>query len=113
MESNRGISAFYNQFGPKNGSTKEEVTLVLNEKDNYINKLNHELNELRVENEKLKDKLIFYELENLEKTAGQNFKNNTHGRGFSQAYFSGNTHQTLADTRNMSNFTKPSNNTGY
>ena len=45
--------------------------LVLNEKENYISKLNQELNELRMENEKLKDKLIYYELDNLEKSAGQ------------------------------------------
>ena len=39
--------------------------MVISEKQNYINKLEHELNEIRAENEKLKDKVIVYELENL------------------------------------------------
>jgi len=38
---------------------------ILEEKDKYINNLSTELNELRSENEKLKDKLIVLELENL------------------------------------------------
>mmetsp|Transcript_13981 Transcript_13981/g.21804 ORF Transcript_13981/g.21804 Transcript_13981/m.21804 type:complete len:89 (+) Transcript_13981:5899-6165(+) len=38
---------------------------VLSEKQNYITKLENELNDLRKENEKLKDKIIVYELENL------------------------------------------------
>ena len=45
------------------------MLLILHEKENYINKLNAELNDLRNENEKLKDKLIVFELENLEKTS--------------------------------------------
>jgi hypothetical protein len=40
----------------------------LKEKDNYIKNLNKELNELRIENEKLKDKLIFFEVDMLEKS---------------------------------------------
>jgi hypothetical protein len=43
------------------------LNLVLSEKDSYINKLEKELNEIRLENEKIKDRLIVYELENLGK----------------------------------------------
>ena len=43
------------------------MQLILNEKDNYIDRLNTELNELRIENERLKDKLIMFELETLER----------------------------------------------
>ena len=39
--------------------------MVLSEKQSYINKLELELNDMRVENEKLKDKVIVFELENL------------------------------------------------
>jgi predicted RNase H-like nuclease (RuvC/YqgF family) len=42
--------------------------MILKEKENYIRKLNNELNELRIENEKLKDKLISYEMEYMGKT---------------------------------------------
>lgn len=45
-----------------------QLGLVLNEKDNYINRLETELNELRIENERLKDKLIIFELDNLERS---------------------------------------------
>ena len=38
---------------------------VLLEKEKYINNLSNELNDLRKENEKLKDKLIVLELDNL------------------------------------------------
>lgn len=51
------------------------MSLVLKEKENYIRKLNNELNELRIENEKLKDKLISYEMEHMGKT----FKSNKTG----------------------------------
>lgn len=44
-----------------------QLQMILQEKDNYIDRLNTELNELRVENERIKDKLILFELENLEK----------------------------------------------
>lgn len=65
--------------------------MILAEKENYIRKLNNELNELRGENEKLKDKLILYELENL----GQGgFNRSKHGA----TMFSNNS-RTLADTR--------------
>ena len=43
------------------------MNLVLSEKDSYIYKLEKELNEIRLENEKIKDRLIVYELENLGK----------------------------------------------
>lgn len=39
--------------------------MVISEKQNYIDKLERELNDIRFENEKLKDKVIVYELENL------------------------------------------------
>ena len=39
--------------------------MILKENQNYISNLERELNELRIENEKLKDKVIVYELEQL------------------------------------------------
>jgi uncharacterized coiled-coil protein SlyX len=47
------------------GDGLEGLQQVLAEKEKYISKLSNELNELRKENEKLKDKLIVLELENL------------------------------------------------
>ena len=38
---------------------------ILAEKDNYISKLENELEDLRKENEKVKDKLIVFELDKL------------------------------------------------
>ena len=43
---------------------------VLAEKENYIGKLEQELNDIRVESERLKDKLIVYELDHMAGTAG-------------------------------------------
>ena len=47
----------------------EVQSRVLHEKENYIGKLEKELNEIRVDNEKLKDKLIVFELDNMATTA--------------------------------------------
>ena len=49
----------------KAGKSYESINLVLNEKQNYIAKLERELNDLRKENESMKDKIIVYELENI------------------------------------------------
>lgn len=43
---------------------------LLAEKDSYIGKLEHELNEIRGECERLKDKLIQFELDHLGKLTG-------------------------------------------
>jgi len=43
-------------------AAKGNVDLILKEKESYISKLEKELNDMRRENEKLKDKLIMYEL---------------------------------------------------
>ena len=49
----------------KAGKSYASINLVLNEKQNYIAKLERELTDLRKENESMKDKIIVYELENI------------------------------------------------
>jgi hypothetical protein len=68
--------------------------LVLQEKDNYISNLNRELNELRIENEQLKDKLIFLEMETLGHSQGVRSQFNKKGH----ASLSNNS-RTMADTK--------------
>jgi hypothetical protein len=56
-----GIGAYV-----RNGNASDEtLKQILDEKDKYIHNLSSELNDLRSENEKLKDKIIVLELENL------------------------------------------------
>ena len=58
-----GVNATGNSTaGIQHFATKGNQELILKEKESYISKLERELNDLRRENEKLKDKLIFYEL---------------------------------------------------
>lgn len=56
------MSHSINGFADQKGGSLE---MILKEKQNYITNLEHELNELRGENEKLKDKVIVFELEQL------------------------------------------------
>ena len=52
--------------GPADGSDKlKSLNLILSEKNSYIRKLELELNDMRLENEKLKDRVIIHELENI------------------------------------------------
>lgn len=62
---NQTIGSFVNGRFVKDKAGEQALQQVLGEKDNYIERLSEELNDLRHENEKLKDKLIIYELENL------------------------------------------------
>ena len=48
--------------GIQHFAAKGNHDLILKEKESYISKLEKELNDMRRENEKLKDKLIMYEL---------------------------------------------------
>jgi len=54
------MSHSINGYADQKGGSLE---MILKEKQNYITNLEHELNELRGENEKLKDKVIVFELE--------------------------------------------------
>ena len=47
-------------------ATKGNQDLIIKEKESYISKLEKELNDMRRENERLKDRLIMYELQNFE-----------------------------------------------
>jgi len=51
-----------NSTGIHHYAAKGNHDLILKEKESYISKLEKELNDMRRENEKLKDKLIMYEL---------------------------------------------------
>ena len=94
-----GIRSFANH-GRSQETNASQVQLILQEKENYIAKLNTELNELRAENEKLKDKLILYELDNLGQTnpGARTFKS-SHLKN--QNTMHSNQEKTLADSRSI------------
>lgn len=79
--------------------------MVLSEKQNYINNLENELNDLRVENEKLKDKVIVYEMENFgAKSIGQT--NNYNERTLAESHVKAGTKYSAENYRISKNNTQ-------
>lgn len=72
---------------------------ILLEKDNYISKLETEINEIRVENEKLKDKLIVFELDNM----GTTTATTVHLRNANPHFKSSNSYNQYNATNNFTN----------
>jgi len=86
--------------------------MVLKEKASYISKLENELNEIHAENEKLKDKLIVFELEHLGGTAGTaqlktSFNNYNATNNFTNLHNHSND-RTMADSREINRTTNVS-----